>query len=99
MQRIRVIGNQGSGKSTFTLALGKKLDMEPIHLDNIWHVHKGVTIDRQEFANKPQYLVRKESWLIDGNYTKTLLIRLQRADAAIFLDIPRYICLYRAVKR
>ena len=44
-------------------------------------------------------LVKKESWIIDGNYGGTMDIRLNAADTIIFLDIPRTICIYRAFKR
>ena len=44
-------------------------------------------------------LVKKESWIIDGNYGGTMDIRLNAADTIIFLDIPRTICVYRAFKR
>jgi adenylate kinase family enzyme len=41
----------------------------------------------------------RDEWIIDGNYSRTLDIRLRRADAAIMLDFSRALCLYRAVKR
>ncbi len=44
-------------------------------------------------------LVKKEKWIIDGNYSGTLDIRLNSADTIIFLDIHRTICMYRAFKR
>ena len=44
-------------------------------------------------------LVKKEGWIIDGNYGGTMDIRLNAADTIIFLDIPRTICIYRAFKR
>ena len=42
MQKIIVIGNAGSGKTTFSKALSKKLNLPLIHLDKIfwygiWH--------------------------------------------------------------
>lgn len=44
-------------------------------------------------------LVEKEEWIIDGNYSGTMDIRLHAADTIIFLDIHRVICVYRAFKR
>ena len=46
-----------------------------------------------------QKLVRKDEWIIDGNYGGTMDIRLREADIVIFLDYSRYLCLYRALKR
>lgn len=36
---------------------------------------------------------------MDGNYSRTLDIRLNKADTVIFLDMPRIICIYRIIKR
>ena len=44
-------------------------------------------------------LVKKETWIIDGNYGSTMDIRLNAADTIIFLDLSRRICMYRAFKR
>lgn len=37
--------------------------------------------------------------MLDGNYGGTLDRRLEPADTVIFLDLSRWICLRRAVKR
>jgi len=44
-------------------------------------------------------LVSKEEWIIDGNYGRTMDIRLRKADTIIYLDYPTYLCLFRAIKR
>lgn len=44
-------------------------------------------------------LVKRQEWIIDGNYGGTMEIRLNAADTIIFLDISRIICVYRAFKR
>jgi adenylate kinase family enzyme len=46
----------------------------------------------------------KEFWqpgwvMSDGSYDGTLDIRLPRADTVVFLDYPRYLCLWRIFKR
>jgi len=46
-----------------------------------------------------QSLVKTGSWIIDGNYGSTIDIRLKASDTIIYLDINRFICLFRAVKR
>lgn len=41
-----------------------------------------------------------ESWVIDGNYTSFhQQERLEQADTIIYMDFPRLVCLYNAVKR
>ncbi|MDH4158233.1 MAG: hypothetical protein OEW00_13255 [candidate division Zixibacteria bacterium] len=44
-------------------------------------------------------MVSRDKWVMDGTYDRTLDIRLPRADAVIFLDYSRYLCLWRVLKR
>lgn len=44
-------------------------------------------------------LVERDSWIIDGNYSRTMDFRLEYCDTAIFLDFPRYLCTWRVLKR
>lgn len=40
-----------------------------------------------------------ESWIIDGNYTRTLEARLKECDTVFLLDYPLEICLEGAASR
>ena len=40
-----------------------------------------------------------DAWVMDGNYLRTLPRRLERCDAVLFLDYPRRLCLFRALRR
>jgi adenylate kinase family enzyme len=44
-------------------------------------------------------LLAGDRWLVDGNYDATLELRAERADTIVFLDLPRRVCLTRAVRR
>jgi adenylate kinase family enzyme len=44
-------------------------------------------------------LIEGESWVMDGNYSGTLDLRIPAADTIIFLDVPRIVCLWRVAKR
>lgn len=44
-------------------------------------------------------LLGGETWILDGNYGGTLDLRLEACDTVFFLDLPRYLCLWRVVKR
>lgn len=39
------------------------------------------------------------AWIMDGHYPSSLAQRLQRADAVIYLDFPRSLCLWRVLRR
>lgn len=99
MQRILVIGSSGAGKSTLARKLGKRLHLPVIHLDRLFWRPGWKKTPEAERAAIVTRLVANEKWIIDGTYRKTLDIRLQAADTIILLDLPRWICVYRATKR
>jgi adenylate kinase family enzyme len=44
-------------------------------------------------------LMNRDSWILDGNYSGTLELRFQQCDTIIFLDLSRWLCLWRIVRR
>lgn len=99
MGKVVIIGSGGSGKSTLARQLGEKLKINVLHLDSLFWKPGWVETPREEWIDSQQELVKLESWIMDGNYSGTMEIRLNAADTIIFLDIPRIICIYRAFKR
>jgi adenylate kinase family enzyme len=99
MRRILVIGSGGSGKSTFARRLGEALGIEVIHLDGHYWRPGWVEPPKDEWRRKVGELVARDEWVIDGNYSGTLELRLAACDTAIFLDLPRTLCVWRVLKR
>jgi adenylate kinase family enzyme len=99
MNRILVIGSGGSGKSTFAAKLGQLLNLEVIHLDKFYWRAGWVEPAKEEWLQTVTDLINRESWIIDGNYGGTLELRMQRCDTIIFLDLSRFLCVWRIVKR
>ncbi|MBN2795630.1 MAG: DNA topology modulation protein [Clostridia bacterium] len=99
MKKIAVIGCSGSGKSLISQFLNKKLDIPVYHLDSLFWKANWVPTPQEEWDTIQKELVKKEKWIIDGNYAGTLDIRLSEADTVIFFDLPRYICMFRIFKR
>lgn len=99
MDRVIVIGWKGSGKSTFARKLASVLELELYHLDNLFWKPGWIDVPIEEQKEITKELVKKERRIIDGNYAATLPIRLERADTVIFLDVPRWLCIYSIFKR
>ena len=99
MKRIMVVGCGGSGKSTLTKELGKVLDIPIYHLDYYYWLPGWVPTPKQEWDEFVIELAAKPAWIIDGNFNRTMNLRLDKADTVIFLDYSRWSCLYGVIKR
>ena len=99
MRRILIIGPGGAGKSTLARRLGQKLGLEVIHLDKFYWRPGWAEPPKDAWLKTLAGLAARDSWIMDGNYSGTLDLRLARCDTVVFLDLPRRVCLWRIVKR
>ncbi|GAB4378595.1 MAG: DNA topology modulation protein [Elainellaceae cyanobacterium] len=99
MQKVLVLGSGGAGKSTFARELAERLQLEVIHLDAHYWKSGWVEPSQEEWRACVEALIQREQWVMDGNYSATLDLRLPAADTVIFLDLPRLLCLWRIVRR
>ena len=97
--RIAVIGSSGSGKSTLARQLGARLSLPIIHLDRHYWRSGWVESDPETWQETVRRLAARDRWVIDGNYSSTMDIRLAAADTIIYLDFPRLLCMWRAFRR
>ena len=99
MDRIMIIGCGGSGKSTLAQQLGQKLRLPVVHLDQLFWTPGWVSVSKDEFDRMHDEAISGKKWIIDGNFDRTIPVRLKRCDTVIYLDFSRFACLMGVLKR
>lgn len=100
MPRINIVGNPGSGKSTFAQNLGKRLGTKVVHLDALFWEPNWKEPESQAFRNRLETALSEDSWICEGNYaTRTFDLRLPQSDIFIWMDTPPAICILRLIAR
>ena len=94
-----MIGSGGAGKSTFARRLAERTGLPLVHLDAVYWRPGWVEPPREEWDATIAELLRRERWILDGNYGRTLEVRIQACDTVVFLDAPRTVCVRRALWR
>lgn len=98
-KKIAIFGCAGSGKTALAFRLKEKLELPLCHLDQYHWQPNWQAVEREEFLIAHHALCDEDAWIIEGSYISLLFYRLMHADVIIFLDIPRYKCLWHAIKR
>lgn len=99
MKKIIIIGSPGAGKSTFSQKLKNITNIPLYHLDMLYHKSDKTKISKEEFDRLLNEILKKDKWIIDGNYQRTLETRLKACDTVFLLDYSTDICLEDAKSR
>jgi adenylate kinase family enzyme len=99
MARIVLLGCAGTGKTRLARAWAARTGAPAILLDAIWQEGWGPP-EVPAFRDVIRPLHAGEAWISDGNFAvATFDIRLPRATQVVWMEAPRWLCLWRAVRR
>jgi len=90
VQRISVVGNAGSGKTTVASRLADALGIPRLELDSVFHQPGWQPLDTETFREKVAAFTTGPRWVVDGNYSAVRDIIWDRADTVVWVDPPRY---------
>lgn len=98
-KKIVVIGCPGAGKSTFSRKLHNATGIELFHLDSVYWNSDCTHISREELIKRQREILKKDSFIIDGNFKSTLELRIKEAEVVFWFDLPTEICIQGAKNR
>ncbi len=99
MQRINVIGTSGSGKSWFAKNLATRLNFNYIEMDALNWKSDWQEASPEDFLAGIQHAISGNSWVLDGNYSRTNALKWEQADTVIWIDYGFFLTFYQVIKR
>ncbi len=101
-RRVRVVGNSGSGKTTYAAALAARLGVPHLELDEVfWDTGWQMRDLHAAHERLDAFLAGpgRDGWVADGNWNVRLDGALDGADAVVWLDYPRRVVMPRVLRR
>jgi adenylate kinase family enzyme len=101
MSKITILGVRASGKTTLANKLGELFNIPVTHLDKIFWREKGGLADDVFVKEVQEVITNNNTWIIEGSMpnSRTLDLRIAKADIIILYDMPLYVLLWRHSKR
>lgn len=99
MKKVIVIGCPGSGKSVFSRELHSITGLPLYPIDTIYWRADRTAITREELIKRLCEICGTDEWILDGNYSSTMELRMSYCDTVVFLDYPTDVCYEGIMKR
>jgi adenylate kinase family enzyme len=97
--KILVVGYSSSGKSTFAKRLSTVYQLPVLHIDTISFGPNWVEKESDVVEKEIRDFMKKDEWIIDGQYRNLATERFDIADQIFIFDFNRFKCLYGAIVR
>ena len=97
--RIVILGTTGSGKTTLAQRLSRMLGVPTVELDAIRHGPNWTETPDDVFRRRVADALRREGWVVDGNYSVARDIIWPRATTLIWLDYSFPLVFWRLFRR
>lgn len=99
-ERILIVGDTNTGKSTLGERLGESLDLPFVELDALYWLPGWQEREREDFRRLlREHLPEDGRWVAAGNYSSSADIHWRRADMIVWLDYALSVTLPRLVRR
>ena len=101
MKRIWIAGSSGSGKTTLANYMSKKLGIPAYHRDSITWDENDDERSEEEQISVVKAITVNDKWIFEGARFNASKIdgRLDKCDTIIHLNLNRFLCTYRGIKR
>lgn len=104
MNKIAIAGCGGAGKSTLAYKLRAILNVDVVHVDSIFWKPGWIPTAESERRRRLKNILQRSHWIVEGDgdrSSRELIydLRFASADAIVFLDFPRTLCIRRVLKR
>ena len=99
VERVSVVGNSGSGKTTVGRRLGAAIGAPFVELDAHYHQPGWTPLPADDLRARVAELCAGDRWVVDGNYSVVRDLVWARADTVVWLDLPRWRVMGRVVRR
>lgn len=97
--RVAIVGTSCSGKSTLARELSRRLGTLHVELDELFWGPNWTARSAEEFIASVDRATAGPAWIVDGNYSATRALVLQRATTVVWLNYPLSTLMRRAVSR
>lgn len=98
-RNIMVLGCSGAGKSVLARRVAEITGLRLIHMDYFYFEPNWTVRNEDDIVARVVESIAEDGWVFDGNHAETFDLRAEKSDVIIWVNIPRWRCLFNALCR